>query len=101
MENLTTGLNYIQKEMNIKLMGIGPDGIEQTFGMLHLVLILFRHADIHAGNLKHVLSLIWRLFNGVQLNNLNKGRQGFEALCCGCVHSEVTLRSTVEWLAHG
>jgi len=54
LENLSIGLNYIQNDMKIRLVGIGSE-------------------DVFNGHLKLILGLVWSLFRGIRLTSLTGG----------------------------
>jgi len=54
LENLSIGLNYIQNDLKIRLVGIGSE-------------------DIFNCHLKLILGLVWSLFRGIRLTKLTAG----------------------------
>jgi hypothetical protein len=79
LENLSIGLNYIQNDMKIRLVGIGSEG-KASFRarllrwMAHsLPPPRLQHQDIFNGRLKLILGLVWSLFRGIRLTELTGG----------------------------
>lgn len=65
IQNLSTALQYIQADLQVKLIGIGAE-------------------DIHGGNLKLILGLLWSMFRALRIAQLanelgEAGKTGSEA----------------------
>jgi hypothetical protein len=96
LENLSIGLAYIQKDMTIKLVGIGAEGLHAcmraSISSCEARLLMLRiHvgdvgegvcADVYNGYLKLILGLVWSLFRGLQMRRLAAGGSCELPICC-------------------
>lgn len=77
LENLSIGLNYIQNDMKIRLVGIGSEGKPLPRPPFTLdgspPPSRLQHQDIFNGHLKLILGLVWSLFRGIRLTELTGG----------------------------